>query len=104
MSLALNELCWEPLETDRAKSEAMMMYKILNNMGPTNLCEFFTYEKTHYNLRGNSSSLPTKTEHKQYEKSFEYNGAFLWNSIPQKIRECTTLKSFKRKISICNTI
>jgi hypothetical protein len=31
------------------------------------------------------------------KKSFMYDGAFLWNSIPREIRGSTSLNSFRKK-------
>ena len=34
------------------------------------------------------------------KKSFMYDGASIWNSLPKNIRESNSLSSFKRKIAI----
>ena len=78
------------------------MYKSLNKMGPKSLSILFTYkgEVTNYKLRNISSSLclpqPRTTDMK---KSFVYDGAHLWNSIPKEIRESKSFSSFRKKIA-----
>ena len=103
-SIALGELGWEPLKADRKKTKAKMMYKLLNNMGPNSLTNLFSYksELTNYNLRDISSGLHLpKPCTNNMKKSFMYDGAFLWNSIPREIRGSTSLNSFQEKIATC---
>ena len=58
-TIALCALGWEPLQTERKKAKAKMMYKLLNKMGPKSLTNLFSYksEKTNYHLRDISSGL-----------------------------------------------
>ena len=72
------------------------MYKLLNNMGPKSLINLFTYkgEMTSYKLRDISSSLCLPQPHANVKKSFMYDRAYLWNSIPKEIRESKSLSSF----------
>ena len=43
-SVALQALGWKPLKTERKKSKAKIMYKLLNKMGPKSLTNLFTYK------------------------------------------------------------
>ena len=94
-TIALQALCWEPLELMRKKAKAKLMYTNLF----TNL---FTYknEVTSDRLRGISSShcLP-QPQTNNMKNSFMYDGAHLWNSIPNEIRDCKTLSCFQNKIA-----
>ena len=101
-SVALQALNWVPLKTERKKAKANMMYKLLNNMGPESITNLFTYksEMTNYNLRNISSSLSLpKPRTNNMKKSFMYDGAYLWNSVPKEIRESKSLSSFRKKIA-----
>jgi hypothetical protein len=87
---AINALAigWEPLETGRAKSKVKQMYKVLNDLAPSSLTALFVRKRniTEYDLRGSSTSLQLplpKTEN--LKKSFCYDGAKLWNSLPAYI-------------------
>jgi hypothetical protein len=40
----LQALGWKPLKTERKKSKAKIMYKLLNKMGPKSLSNLFTYK------------------------------------------------------------
>ena len=89
-TIALCALGWEPLQTERKKAKAKMMYKLLKKMGPKSLTNLFSYksEKTNYHLRDISSGfcLPKPCTNNM-KNSFMYDGAHLWNSIPKEIRE-----------------
>ena len=58
-NIALRALGWEPLQMERKKAKAKIMYKLLNKMGPKSLTNLFSYksEKTNYHLRDISSGL-----------------------------------------------
>ena len=101
-STALHALGWEPLKTERKKAKAKIMYKILNKVGPKSLAYLFSHksEKADYNLRGISSNLCLPKPHTNNMKnSFMYDGAKLWNSIPEDIRKSKSLSSFRNKIT-----
>ena len=51
--MALRTLGWEPLQTERKKAKARMMYKLLSKMDPKSLTNLFSNknEKTNYDLR-----------------------------------------------------
>ena len=101
-SVVLQALGWKTLEAERKKAKAKMMYKLLNNMGPQSLTNLFTYkdEVTSYNLRNISSSLCLPHPNtNNMKRSFMYDGAFLWNSMPRDIKESKSLSSFRTKIA-----
>ena len=102
-SIALRELCWEPLKAHKKKTKTKRMYKLLYNMGPTSLTHLFTYKnEINYNFRNILSSLCLpKPRTNNMKKSFMYDGAFHWNSISTEIRESTSLTSFQNKIATC---
>ena len=58
------------------------------------------YSDTIPNLRDSSTTvrLP-KPRSNSLKKSFMYDGAFIWNSLPENIRESKTLSIFERKIA-----
>ena len=73
-------------------------------MGPTSLGNLFKYkgDVTCYNLRDVSSSLYLpEPGTNNMKKSFMYDWAFQWNSIPKEIRDSTSLTLFQCKIATC---
>ena len=101
-SVAFQALGWKPLKTERKKSKAKIVYKLLNKMGPKLLSNLFTCkgEVTNYKLRNISSSLCLpQPRTNNMKKSFVYDGAHLWNSILKEIRESKSFSSFRKKIA-----
>ncbi len=81
---AITALGWETLESRRAKSKAVQMYKVLNDLAPNALVNLFMPKRdvTDYELRGSSTSLQIpfpRTEN--IKKSFSYDGAKLWQFL-----------------------
>jgi hypothetical protein len=78
------------------------MFKILHNMGPNCLKDLFIFKKEilNHNLRDSSTTLRLpKPRSNSLKKSFMYDGAFIWNPLPEIIRESKTLSIFERKIA-----
>ena len=71
--------------TERKKTKARMMYKLLNKMGPKSLTNLFSFksEKTNYHIRSSGLYLP-KPRTNSMKNSFMYDGANIWNSIYTK--------------------
>ena len=75
------------------------MYKVLNKLAPSSLVKLFKNKEefTQYDLRGSSTSLQLpqpKTE--KLKKTFSYDGAKIWNSLPADVRDSGTLTILKR--------
>ena len=82
------------------------MYKVLNDLAPSSLTTLFVRKRniTEYDQRGSSTSLQLplpKTEN--LKKSFCYDGAKLWNSLPADMRDSDiTLPTFINVIDAYN--
>ena len=100
--IALDALGWEPLNVERKKAKAKLMFKLLNDMGPKSLSSLFSYknENTHYELRDISNALVLpQPRTNNMKKSFVFDAALTWNSIPRDIRESKSLACFVKKIA-----
>jgi hypothetical protein len=89
---------WKGLESQRQISEAVMVYKSLNGLAPTNLQSLFTDRSTitQYELRDTEGKLAVPLPRTNYLKnSFGYQGAVLWNSLPSNLRQAQTLNGFR---------
>ena len=96
---ARNSLGWELLEKRRVEMKARItcMYKTVNKQAPSRLCDLFqNVNKTNdYNLRGSSTRVYIPMPKAEFLKqSFCYNGAKIWNQIPDEIRNSESLTSF----------
>ena len=100
-SVALQALGWKPLKTERKKSKAKIMYKLLNKMGPKSLTNLFTYksEVTNYKLRNISSSLclPQPRTNNMKNTSFMYDGAHFGILFLKKLERANPFLPFERK-------
>ena len=77
------------------------MYKVLKKSAPSSLVKLFKNKEefTQYDLRGSSTSLQLaqpKTE-KLIKKTFSYDGAKIWNSLPADVRDSGTLTILKNR-------
>ena len=98
----LNILGWEPLKQQRKKAKAKMMFKTLNNMRPNSLKKLFTFKKEilNHSLRGRSSLIRVpKPNTNNMKKSFMYDGASIWDSLPENIRESNYVLKEKSLLS-----
>ena len=94
--IALSALNWEPLRIQRRKSKAKLMFKLLNNMGPTSLTDLFTFksESTDYELCGIKRTLCLpQPRTNSIKKSLAFNGPQLWNSLPNELKEINSRKT-----------
>lgn len=100
-ALARNSLGWKLLEERRAEMKARIMYKTVNKLAPSRLCDLFQNVKqiNDYNLRGFSRVHIPMPKTEFLKRSFCYNGAKLWNQIPDEIRSAVSLASFCKKLS-----
>ena len=76
------------------------MYKCINNLAPAYLCNLFVPRISNYDFRNAEKklSLP-KPRTYCLKRSFSYNGAILWNNLPEEIRTSNSLAFFKRSYS-----
>ena len=85
--------------------KAKVMYKIVNNISPEYLTDFFQMRNandTGSDLRSvsNKNFVIPKPNNNWFKCSFSYSGAVIWISIPLEINNATSLNSF---ISKCST-
>ena len=74
------------------------MYNIFNNVAPSYLCTFKKVTEVHsHNTRNSNNSYVIPQVNTHGLKSFMYNGAKAWNSLPNYIRTQPTKDNFKLK-------
>ena len=81
----------------RGKLKVQLMFKILKGNLPSYLRTLFYFRNTEYNLRNNQfkPNLP-KPRRNYLRRSFSYDGALLWNSLPKEIRSLTLFLNLKK--------
>ena len=99
----LESLEWETLEKIRLRSKAILMYKIFNDHSAPNLKKMFNKSneiQTSYNLRNNQTDITLPNPKTGYlKRTLGYNGAKLWNSLPQHSKVAASISSFKNTIA-----
>ena len=98
----LKKLHWL-LISERIKYKvACMCFHAINGSSPTYISELLHIYTPSPTLRSSSDSRMLKIQ--QYKRkthgfrTFTYFGPYVWNSLPQNIKQCSTLPSFKTKL------
>ena len=80
-----------------AKKYTTVLRAIGNGNVPSSISELLTARNCNYNLRGDAiSKFPKVNSTKCGIKSWRYQAARLWNTIPNNLRNIDTYCSFKR--------
>ena len=96
-SSLLEELNWYKLSLNRKKHKAILMYKTINKSVPRYLQDLFSLRSCPYGLTDNENKLFVPKPRTDYlKRSFSYDGAVLWNSLPTQLRSAQSLSVFKR--------
>ena len=98
----LKKLHWLPFSEHIKYKVAYMWFHAKNGSGPTYLSELLHIYNPSGTLRSSSDSrmlkIPQYKRETQCFRTFTFFGPYVWNSLPQGIRQCSTLPSFKTKL------
>ena len=100
--LALRHLGCSLLSERRFHIKARQMFKVLHDLAPVRLSNIFrnSCSANSYHLRNADNKLALQLPKTEFlKKSFSYNGARVWNSLPNEIRNSETLPTFDKLIS-----
>ena len=98
----LEKLHWLPISERIKYKVACMCFSAINGSSPAYLSELLHVYTPSRTLR--SSSDTRMLEIQQYKRktrgfqTFSCFGPHIWNSLPQDLRHCSTLSSFKAKL------
>lgn len=100
----LLEKCQLPtMFIQRMRFVMIEIYKVLNNIGPVYLRGMFTCKTSNYDMRSSFIlSLPTFNNVRYGSNAIKYQGAKIWNTLPNDIKEAVNLKKFKALINTWN--
>ena len=94
------ELKWIMFPDRVIYQKAILMYKIMHNLAPSYLSNIFTLssEVHERSLRSTTENLlyVPKPKIELYRNSLAYSGSKIWNSIPEHIRNSTSLQQFRK--------
>ena len=94
------QLGWTPFSYRRKYFIAMQMFKCIHGLAPANLCNEVimaceAHDRTTRSIYTNDVVIPdARTEF--YKRSFKYEGAVVWNSLPDHLKDVSSLNVFKR--------
>ena len=84
-----------PLHIKRMKLMACEAYKIINDLSPTYIRDLINVKVSQYNFRNeHQASLPQVNSTRYGLKSFRYEAARIWNSLPNNIRTAESFPHF----------
>ena len=95
------ELKWMMFPERVVYQKAILMYKVMHNLTPPYLTNIFKFSSEVHDrsLRSTSENLlyVPKPNIELYRNSLAYSGSKIWNSIPEHIRNATSLQQFRHK-------
>ena len=99
----IKSLCWMNVVQRRNYFTLVLMFKCLRGLAPNYLSNEFTMYKdieSVYNLRSSSSEnvIVPYVDASVMKCSFSYNGAILWNSLPNDLQVLDDVSDFKRYV------
>lgn len=85
------------LEVSRLRFLALEVFKALNRISPSFICDMFNvnFRAHNYNLRGNALIHNHSRTTRYGLHSFNHLGVSVWNSLPSHFRETTDFTTFK---------
>ena len=95
-----HSLQWMPFRKRVLYNEAILMYKVHNNLAPDYLNNFKNIQNVHSrNTRSAARDDLYIPKHRTqiFKRSFAYSGVKVWNSLPVDIKSCPSLQAFKNK-------
>ncbi len=96
-NLMFNKLKWLSIQQRRDFQKCILVYKCRMGLAPQYLCDMFIANNSNrsYDTRNATQLRATITRTAYYYCSFTVSGLNLWNSLPNHIKECASLSSFK---------
>ena len=98
----LQHLHWLPVKERIKYKIALLCFKCIHNCAPTYLQELIHINVKSRNLRSSSDKnilfKPIKKLKTYGDKSFDFYGPHVWNSLPRAIRDLENINDFKRAL------
>lgn len=90
------------LEHRRLSSDVVLCFKIIHNLIALDFNTFFEYDVNNRTRGHNYKLLVPKWKNQTRHNFFSVRIVPVWNSLPFKIVNCTTVKQFKSCLSTCD--
>ena len=97
----LDQLKLPSLKIRRMRTMALETFKILNKSSPEFIQNIITIKENSYNFRyQNTVDVPRPRTTRYGKRSFSYEAATLWNSLPNHARSLSTFGQFNFLLSL----
>ena len=100
--LSWKKLHWLPISERIKYNVACMYFSAISGSGPAYLSELLHVYTPYRTLRSSSDTRMLEIQqckHKTHGfRTFSCFGPHIWNSLPQDLRHCSTMSSFKTKL------
>ena len=100
-SVMFKKLEWLTIYNRIEYFKAIMMFKCMNDLAPEYLLELFQKSSSinTYSLRSSTcNNIHVQRARTNFgQRTFQYSGIMLWNSLPQDLKSCNNIISFKKK-------
>ena len=97
--MLLKQSGYQTLLNQRLAKILTTVYKVVNRQCVSESLHDLVERKSNYNLRGDKIlTLPKVNTTKYGLKSLRYEGANLWNKLPNEYRKADSYKLFKKQI------
>ena len=96
------ELGWESLQTRRNKHKLTTFYKIMHGLAPTYLSDLIppnVGQSNNYALRNADHIQGFRSNSNLFSDSFFPSTIKAWNSLPNEVREMTSVSAFKNYLN-----
>ena len=98
----LRRLHWLPVRQRIAFKTLLLTFKCIHGMAPSYLSDLLIQKPTSYRTRSSVGTMlvvPKVSNRSTFgERRFSVQSPMLWNKLPMKIRQCTTVDSFKSQL------
>ena len=91
-----SKLGWMPLPERIKYHQSLQVYKCLKGLCPPKLQNLFQYQHSIHGYQTRAAHKDNLFIPQKHHKSFCHTGASIWNELPLKIRNATSVQTFKR--------
>ena len=87
------------------QQKAVMMYRIVHCLAPSYLTDMLTEQVGYkiYDLQNSKFNLELPTARmSMFRNSFAFTVAWIWNALPEHVKELPSVSAFKKKIKTFN--
>ena len=79
---------------------AILMYKFQKRTLPIQIQQLFQFKPCQIKTRSDSQIISLYFRTTICQQSIKFIGPKIWNTLPQEIKNCSTLVSFKNKLKV----